>query len=161
MLGARSIAVVGASARPGSFGERVVTEVCRSPGEPVVHLVNPRWTEVQGRPCLPSLAEIHRCVAVRTDMRSVGMEDITPHYVTTLRDWRERFAAQEPELERRGYDERFRRMWQLYLAYCEGGFAERRIGVVQAVLAKPHWRGSVRAGITAPPPIASSIAAAG
>ena len=36
-------------------------------------------------------------------------------------------------------------MWRMYLAYCEAGFAERRIGVVQTVLAKPHWRGSVRA----------------
>jgi acyl-CoA synthetase (NDP forming) len=58
MLGARSVAVVGASARPGSFGDRVVTEVRRSPGEPVVHLVNPRWTEVHGRPCLPSLTDV-------------------------------------------------------------------------------------------------------
>jgi cyclopropane-fatty-acyl-phospholipid synthase len=52
-------------------------------------------------------------------------------------------------------------MGRLYLAYCEGGFAERRIGVVQTVLAKPHWRGSVRAGVTAPPPAISPIAAAG
>src|SRR6476619_4667060 len=58
MLGARSVAVVGASARPGSFGDRVVTEVCRSPGGPAVHLVNPRWGEVQGRPCLPSLTDV-------------------------------------------------------------------------------------------------------
>ena len=90
--------------------------------------------------CLPSMAEIHRCVAQRTDMRSVGMEDITGHYVTTLRDWRVRFEAQEAELERRGYDERFRRMWRLYLAYCEAGFAERRIGDVQLLLAKPAFR---------------------
>ena len=73
-------------------------------------------------------------------VRSVGMEDITPHYVTTLRDWRVRFEEQAPELERRGYDERFRRMWRLYLAYCEGGFAERRIGDVQLLLAKPGFR---------------------
>jgi acyl-CoA synthetase (NDP forming) len=58
MLGARSVAVVGASARPGSFGERVVTEVRRSPSAPDVHLVNPRWTEVQGRRCLPSLTDV-------------------------------------------------------------------------------------------------------
>jgi cyclopropane-fatty-acyl-phospholipid synthase len=90
--------------------------------------------------CLPSLGEIHRCVAEQTDMRSVGMEDITPHYVATLRHWRERFLAQAPELERRGYDERFRRLWALYLAYCEGGFAERRIGDVQLLLAKPGFR---------------------
>jgi cyclopropane-fatty-acyl-phospholipid synthase len=90
--------------------------------------------------CLPSLGEIHRCVARETDLRSVGMEDITPHYVTTLQHWRARFLAQAPELERRGYDARFRRLWDLYLAYCEGGFAERRIGDVQLLLAKPGFR---------------------
>src|SRR4051812_9545491 len=55
MLGARSVAVVGASARPGSFGERLVTEVLRSPSAPAVHLVNPRYDEVFGRPCVASL----------------------------------------------------------------------------------------------------------
>jgi cyclopropane-fatty-acyl-phospholipid synthase len=90
--------------------------------------------------CLPSLEEIHRCLAADTDMRTVGLEDITGHYVTTLRHWRENFLAHEDELERRGYDERFRRLWQLYLAYCEGGFAERRIGDVQMLLAKPRFR---------------------
>src|SRR4051794_9094846 len=58
MLGARSVAVVGASARPGSFGERLVTEVLRSPSAPAVHLVNPRYDGVFGRPCVASLEEI-------------------------------------------------------------------------------------------------------
>ena len=58
MLGARSVAVVGASARPGSFGERVVTELRRSPSAPAVHLVNPRYPEVLGSPCVPSLSDL-------------------------------------------------------------------------------------------------------
>jgi acyl-CoA synthetase (NDP forming) len=58
MLEARTVAIVGASARPGSFGERLVTEVTRSPSAPIVHLVNPRYDEVAGRPCLDSLDEI-------------------------------------------------------------------------------------------------------
>jgi len=58
MLEARRIAVVGASGRPGSFGHRVVSEVTRSPSAPEVHLVNPRYDEVLGRPCLDSLDEI-------------------------------------------------------------------------------------------------------
>ena len=58
MLGARSVAVVGASARPGSFGERVVTELRRSPSAPAVHLVNPRYPEVQGMACVPSLSDL-------------------------------------------------------------------------------------------------------
>ena len=60
-------------------------------------------------------------------------------------------TAAEGELEALGYDERFRRLWRLYLAYCEAGFAERRIGLVQTVLAKPHWRPPVmRRGRGAP-----------
>ncbi|MGZ4473860.1 MAG: acetate--CoA ligase family protein [Nocardioidaceae bacterium] len=58
MLEPRSVAVVGASARPGSFGQRLATEVLRSPAAPRVHLVHPSHTEVLGRPCLPSLAAV-------------------------------------------------------------------------------------------------------
>jgi acetate---CoA ligase (ADP-forming) len=58
MLEARRIAVVGASGREGSFGHRVVSEVTRSPSAPEVHLVNPHYDEVLGRPCLDSLDEI-------------------------------------------------------------------------------------------------------
>ncbi len=90
--------------------------------------------------CLPSLAVIAGCVARRTDMRTVGLKDLTPHYAETLRRWRANFEAATPRLEDLGYDERFRRLWRMYLAYCEAGFAERRIGVVQMLLAKPGWR---------------------
>lgn len=90
---------------------------------------------------LPSLLAIERSLARKTDMRVVALDDITPHYARTLRAWRERFVAAWPELEPRGYDERFRRMWELYLAYCEAGFLERRILDVQLLLAKPYWRG--------------------
>ncbi len=48
-------------------------------------------------------------------------------------------SATSTELAALGYDERFRRIWTLYLAYCEAGFAERRIRDVQVVLAKPGW----------------------
>ena len=94
--------------------------------------------------CLPSLEVIQRNVARRTDMQTIHLEDLTPHYVTTLRHWRERFLASTPELERIGYDERFSRLWTLYLAYCEAGFAERRICDVQMLLAKPLYRPAVR-----------------
>ena len=50
-------------------------------------------------------------------------------------------AARAGEL---GYDLRFRRLWELYLAYSEGGFIERRIGDVQALLAGPAYRGPAR-----------------
>jgi acyl-CoA synthetase (NDP forming) len=58
MLEARSVALVGASPRPGTFGQRMVGEVARSPARPRVHLVNPRYAEIGGRPCVPSLADL-------------------------------------------------------------------------------------------------------
>ena len=68
------------------------------------------------------------------------MEDITRHYVTTLKRWRESFHARLDDVYALGFSERFVRMWDFYLAYCEGGFAERYLGNVQMVLVKPQWR---------------------
>jgi cyclopropane-fatty-acyl-phospholipid synthase len=90
--------------------------------------------------CLPSLEIIGRSVARVTDFRQVHLEDITAHYATTLAHWRERFLASGERLGELGYDERFRRLWELYLSYCEGGFRERRIQDVQLLLAKPGYR---------------------
>jgi cyclopropane-fatty-acyl-phospholipid synthase len=89
--------------------------------------------------CLPSRAVIAHCLARHTDMRTVGLRDLTPHYAETLGHWRANFEAATARLEDLGYDERFRRLWRMYLAYCQAGFAERRIGVVQMLLAKPRW----------------------
>jgi acetate---CoA ligase (ADP-forming) len=58
MLEARSVALVGASPRPGSLGERMVSEVTRSPAQPEVYLVNPRHERLAGRPCHASLADL-------------------------------------------------------------------------------------------------------
>ncbi len=90
--------------------------------------------------CLPSMEVISRSVARATDFREVHLEDITAHYATTLERWRERFSAAGEHLSELGYDERFRRLWDLYLSYCEGGFRERRIQDIQLLLAKPGYR---------------------
>jgi acyl-CoA synthetase (NDP forming) len=58
MLEARSVALVGASARPGSLGARMIAEVTRSPARPRTYLVNPRYAEIGGVPCLPDLASV-------------------------------------------------------------------------------------------------------
>ena len=58
MLEARTVALVGASPRPGSLGERMVSEVTRSPSRPEVYLVNPRHEQIAGRPCHASLADL-------------------------------------------------------------------------------------------------------
>jgi len=71
MLRARSIALVGASARPGSFGARMVDEVGRSSGERRLHLVNPRYESIGGRPCVPSMKHIDEPV----DLVLLGVRD--------------------------------------------------------------------------------------
>jgi len=69
MLDARSVAVVGASPRPDSFGHRMVVEALRS--RVPVHLVNPRYADVDGLPCLPSVAAVGRPV----DLVLLGVGD--------------------------------------------------------------------------------------
>lgn len=88
--------------------------------------------------CLPSARVIADSVARRTDMRTIHLEDLTHHYAETLRRWRASFDDATDKLEALGYDERFRRLWRMYLAYCEAGFSERRIGLVQMLMAKPQ-----------------------
>jgi len=89
--------------------------------------------------CLPSLEVIARSLAKTSDLRTVHSEDLTAHYVQTLRCWRENFLTQLERVRALGYDGRFQRLWELYLAYCEGGFDARRIGTFQLLLAKPHF----------------------
>jgi cyclopropane-fatty-acyl-phospholipid synthase len=59
-------------------------------------------------------------------------------YAATLAQWRERFLAAWPKLKPLGFDERFRRMWEYYLSYCEGGFRAGSIDVRQMVFARPE-----------------------
>jgi cyclopropane-fatty-acyl-phospholipid synthase len=92
--------------------------------------------------CLPSAAEIRRATAAATDMRILDLEDITAGYPPTLRHWRENWLAAADEAARLGADRRFIRLFEFYFAWCEGGFIERRIGDVQALLAKPAYRAS-------------------
>jgi cyclopropane-fatty-acyl-phospholipid synthase len=74
-------------------------------------------------------------------MRTVDLEDITAHYAETIRRWRDAFADSATQAGELGYDVRFRRTWELYLAYVEAGFRECRIADIQMLLAKPEWRG--------------------
>jgi cyclopropane-fatty-acyl-phospholipid synthase len=88
--------------------------------------------------CLPSVAALSDAIARRTDMRIFHLEDIGPHYATTLQRWRERFHAQADKVRRLGYPERFIRSWEYYFCYCEAGFRRQSIGTVQLLLTKPQ-----------------------
>src|SRR5690606_24204817 len=89
---------------------------------------------------IPCVSALTGAAARASDLRLVNLEDIGPSYALTLRHWRERFMDQLDEVRRQGYDERFIRMWEFYLCYCEGGFMERSIGDVHLLLARPGNR---------------------
>lgn len=89
---------------------------------------------------IPCVSAITSAAASASDLRLVNLEDIGPSYALTLRHWRQRFMARLEEVRAQGYDERFIRMWEFYLAYCEGGFLERSIGDVHLLLARPGNR---------------------
>ncbi len=86
---------------------------------------------------LTSLGAIAQAIGAGTDLSVLHVEDLSPHYARTLRLWREAFLERREDARRLGYDERFVRLWEFYLAYCEAGFAEHCTGVVQMLLTRP------------------------
>ena len=93
---------------------------------------------------IPSISAMLAAKARSSDLALVQLDDFGPSYALTLQAWGQRFAAELPRVRSLGYDERFIRMWQFYLAYCEGGFRERSIGVTQMLMAKPRHRRAAR-----------------
>lgn len=85
--------------------------------------------------CLPSRSQFE------AQARAAGLEVVEAFhfgadYALTLRRWRERFLEQREAVMAQGFDERFMRLWEFYLAYCEAAFAEGNTDVVQFTLRK-------------------------
>jgi cyclopropane-fatty-acyl-phospholipid synthase len=89
---------------------------------------------------IPSVTALINAVTRATDMKVFHLQDIGPHYATTLRKWREAFFANLEQVRALGYPEEFVRLWDFYLCYCEGGYLERQLGDIQVVLTKPVCR---------------------
>jgi cyclopropane-fatty-acyl-phospholipid synthase len=89
---------------------------------------------------IPSISAMLQAKTRSSDLALVHLEDFGLSYARTLQAWRERFLAQSREAQLLGFDERFMRLWEFYLAYCEGGFRERSIGVSHLMLARPGAR---------------------
>lgn len=85
---------------------------------------------------LPSPSALRDQVA-RAGLTWVGNLDFGLDYAETLKLWRQRFRAAWPDIQPLGFDERFRRMWEYYLAYCEAGFRAGQIDVTQVTLTRP------------------------
>ena len=90
--------------------------------------------------CLPSVTSMNQTMTAESDLRVTHVEDIGPHYATTLKHWHDRMFARLDEVRQLGYSNEFIRMWQYYLCYCEGGFLERVIGNVQFIATRPQNR---------------------
>lgn len=89
---------------------------------------------------IPSLTALMTAKSRTSDLALIHQEDFGQSYALTLHAWRERFMSHLPEVRAQGFDDRFVRMWEFYLAYCEGGFRERSIGVSHLLFAKPAYR---------------------
>ena len=89
---------------------------------------------------IPSVTAITTAATRASDLRLLHLEDFGPHYARTLAAWRRNLGDRRGEARGLGYDESFLRLWDFYLAYCEGGFAERFLGLAQMVFARPGAR---------------------
>ena len=89
---------------------------------------------------IPSVAAMVSAKSRASDLALVQMEDFGLSYARTLQAWRQRFLTCLPQVRAQGFDDRFIRMWEFYLAYCEGGFRERSIGDVHLLFARPGNR---------------------
>lgn len=89
---------------------------------------------------LPSVAVINHTVRKTTDLQMVHMEQFGQSYAQTLNHWRKRFTENLIKIESLGYSPEFIKMWEFYLASCEGGFKEHTINCAQMLFEKPDYR---------------------
>lgn len=89
---------------------------------------------------LPSVTLLSEQAGKRSDLRLFHLEDIGPHYATTLSLWRENFHDNFQNILDLGYSRQFMRLWHFYFCYCEAGFVERTTGDMQLVYVKAQDR---------------------
>jgi len=99
----------------------------------------PDWIERYVFPgCLiPSLEALARAAAGHSRLGIYRVDEIGEHYAETLRRWRASFHERIDEVRALGYDRRFERTWDFYLAFCEAAFRMRALRDVQLLLARP------------------------
>ena len=89
---------------------------------------------------LASLREVYRSLTHSTQLTVTRLESFGQHYARTLAEWRERFRRNLKAVEALGLGQRFQRMWEFYLTWCEGAFLEGYINVAQLLLARTTAR---------------------
>lgn len=85
---------------------------------------------------LPSVNTLSQHITEHSELVIENLNDIGLDYAKTLDDWRKNFLASWSELTHLGYDEKFKKLWLYYFAYCEGAFLERTISTVHLVARK-------------------------
>jgi cyclopropane-fatty-acyl-phospholipid synthase len=92
---------------------------------------------------LASVGEIVKSLGRATSLSMYHAENFGRHYARTLHAWRARFHQSLDRVRALGFDDRFVRMWDLYLAYCEAAFLERHAGLFQMLLVKNGSQGAL------------------
>ncbi|MBD1584053.1 SAM-dependent methyltransferase [Pseudoalteromonas sp. S16_S37] len=92
--------------------------------------------------CLPSITELNTQICSNTSMVVHSINDIGLHYARTLNDWYSRLKKAWPTLEHNRFDQRFYRLWEFYLCYCEGAFKQRATSTIHLVARKPRYASS-------------------
>lgn len=87
----------------------------------------------------PSLEALVSAMSQRSSLSLEHVDNIGPHYATTLREWRRRFLLSDAagDVRKAGFDDAFVRKWVYYFCYCEAGFASRTLGTLQLIFSRP------------------------
>lgn len=88
---------------------------------------------------LPSISAVQQSLSPSTQLRLVAFEEFAESYAKTLRAWRKAFFDKIDQVRHHGFDDRFIRMWNYYLCYCEGAFLEHATSVGQFVWIKAEY----------------------
>ncbi len=86
--------------------------------------------------CLPSITELQLNLTKHTSMVTKSIKDIGLDYALTIGHWTERFLNNWQNISSNGYDDRFKRLWLYYFAYCEAGFLEKKVSTVHLLAQK-------------------------
>ncbi|MGE5762039.1 MAG: class I SAM-dependent methyltransferase [Gemmatimonadota bacterium] len=108
--------------------------------------------------CIPSRSAL-AAAAAGAGLTQLRADEMGLHYAETLRRWRGNLLANRDRIMTLGYDDRFLRLWEFYLCYCEGGFLERAIGTAQLLYARDAASAATPTPVAAVPPAPSERAA--
>ena len=97
----------------------------------ILIFIRVRWISLRNiffqASCLISVSQVTEAMKKYTDLSLSHLEDITLHYATTLKTWRENFLGELEAVKKLGFSNEFINMWEFYFVFCEAGFRERNI----------------------------------